>query len=199
MKSKGFTIMELLVAIAIIGLLASVVLVSVNESRGNARDAKRISDLHDLRIAIEMYANENNGQYPLNKNLGAWIGDEITDAASTGNRYRELHGISPSGGGLRKYMNKIPTDPKWKNGINHADVGAHGYAYHNKWQCDVDGGGNPINYVVLLEKTMESKSNYNYEEECPNDNNANTWFHIANITNPKNVRAHIILLARSPY
>ena len=60
----GFTLVELLVVIAIIGILASVVLVSLNSARGKARDARRISDLHQLSLALENYY-DSNGQYPI--------------------------------------------------------------------------------------------------------------------------------------
>jgi prepilin-type N-terminal cleavage/methylation domain-containing protein len=53
--SKGFTLIELLVVVAIIGLLASVILASLNTARGKARDAKRESDLNNIQIALEMY------------------------------------------------------------------------------------------------------------------------------------------------
>ena len=60
----GFTLVELLVVIAIIGILASVVLVSLNSARGKARDARRISDLHQLSLALENYY-DSMGQYPI--------------------------------------------------------------------------------------------------------------------------------------
>lgn len=55
MKNKGFTLIELLVVIAIIGILSSVVLASLNSARVKGRDAKRVSDLSQLKLALELY------------------------------------------------------------------------------------------------------------------------------------------------
>ena len=63
-KQKGFTLIELLVVIAIIGILSSVVMASLNSAREKARDAKRIADLQQMQLALEMYYDDNSG-YPL--------------------------------------------------------------------------------------------------------------------------------------
>ncbi len=58
-KNKaGFTLIELLVVIAIIGLLASVVLVSVNSARQKSRDAKRLADINQIAKALELFYND---------------------------------------------------------------------------------------------------------------------------------------------
>jgi len=57
-KQKGFTLLELLVVIAIIGLLATIVLVSVNTARKKARDARRLSDLNSVMLALSMYYDD---------------------------------------------------------------------------------------------------------------------------------------------
>ncbi len=59
-KRKGFTLLELLVVITIIGLLSSVGLASYTRAQARARDAKRQSDLTTLRNALELYYSENN-------------------------------------------------------------------------------------------------------------------------------------------
>ncbi|MBU1178801.1 type II secretion system GspH family protein [Patescibacteria group bacterium] len=62
-KNKGFTLIELLVVIAIIGVLASVVLASFNSARKKARDARRIADVKQLQLAMELYFDANSA-YP---------------------------------------------------------------------------------------------------------------------------------------
>lgn len=61
--SSGFTLIELLVVIAIIGILSSVVLASLNSARQKGRDARRISDLKQIQLALELYYDAN-GKYP---------------------------------------------------------------------------------------------------------------------------------------
>ena len=58
-RKKGFTLIELLVVIAIIGILATIVLVSLNNARESARDTKRISDLRSSQLALELYYAEH--------------------------------------------------------------------------------------------------------------------------------------------
>jgi len=62
-SNKAFTLIELLVVIAIIGVLAAVVLASLNSARVKAQDAQRLSDLKQIQTALEMYYNEY-GYYP---------------------------------------------------------------------------------------------------------------------------------------
>jgi len=61
---KGFTLIELLVVISIIGILASLTLVSYTGAQKQTRDTQRRSDLNQFRNALENYAGSNNGLYP---------------------------------------------------------------------------------------------------------------------------------------
>ncbi len=74
-KSRaGFTLIELLVVIAIIGILATIVLVSLNSARQKARNTRRVSDLRQIQLGSEIYYDKN-GSY------AASIAAIVTDGA----------------------------------------------------------------------------------------------------------------------
>ena len=64
-NTRGFTLIELLVVIAIIGILSSVVLASLNGARKKGRDARRLSDIKQIQLALEMYYDSSGqNEYP---------------------------------------------------------------------------------------------------------------------------------------
>ena len=60
---RGFTLIELLVVIAIIGILASIVVVSLADQSGKADDVKIKSSLSQLTAQAIVYKNDNSGSY----------------------------------------------------------------------------------------------------------------------------------------
>lgn len=66
--NKGFTLIELLVVVAIIGLLATMVAVSLTSARSRARDSRRVSDIRQIENALELYFAAYQ-QYPTNWNI----------------------------------------------------------------------------------------------------------------------------------
>lgn len=71
-NNKGFTLIELLVVIAIIGILASVILASLNSARSKGRDAYRVQSISNLQSALEMYYDDN---YAYPSTGGQWWGN----------------------------------------------------------------------------------------------------------------------------
>lgn len=113
-RSRGFTLIELLVVIAIIGILSAVILISLNDGRASARDARRIADLRQTQLALELYYNDF-GVYPVASYF--WPGDANGHTASGEDAY--IPGLSPD------YMPVLPQEPL---GGQH---GSYGYFYHS--------------------------------------------------------------------
>ncbi|KKW10791.1 MAG: hypothetical protein UY50_C0026G0018 [Parcubacteria group bacterium GW2011_GWA2_49_9] len=93
----GFTLIELLVVIAIIGILSSVVLASLNSARTKTRDTKRVADIKQLQIALELYYDANS-EYPgaltalVGSSGGASLSVLPVDPRGTGNETNVANG-----------------------------------------------------------------------------------------------------------
>ena len=98
---SAFTLVELLVVIAIIGILSTLSTVALNSARSKARDSRRLSDIHNISLALQMYYSDF-GAYPVfpTANAGIIGGLCLSDL-----------GIS-STCGTTLYLQKIPDDPK---------------------------------------------------------------------------------------
>ena len=70
--NKGFTLIELLVVVAIIGLLASIIIVTLNSTRIRARDARRLADMKTIILALEMYYDDREEYPEENSSDGSW-------------------------------------------------------------------------------------------------------------------------------
>lgn len=63
MRLRGFTLIELLIVVAVLGVLSSLILINFPGVSRSARDAQRREELQQYRVALEVYANKNNGIY----------------------------------------------------------------------------------------------------------------------------------------
>jgi len=66
-SSKGFTLIELLVVVSIIGVLATIIVSTLNDARARARRVQVVVQIDQLRKSLELY-NLDNGHYPNREN-----------------------------------------------------------------------------------------------------------------------------------
>ena len=86
----GFSLIELLAVIAVVGILVAIILPVTNSVRNSARITKSLSNLRQLAAGMQMYSTDNQGFYPIG--------------------YHE----SPSDDELSKYINDRGLDPGFK-------------------------------------------------------------------------------------
>jgi len=172
-NAQGFTLIELLVVIAIIGMLASIVLVSVQNVRVKARDARRSADLKNFETALELYVS-TNGHYPYTNgwtsfDSAAYAGNQLYSGPSgTGSTIGTLTQVMapyitqmsdplpPGGGGGYLYINMRTAydycilfwlGPENLNNFPNSFIPPNRCsAWDSNGQCTSSGGRNAIYY-----------------------------------------------------
>jgi prepilin-type N-terminal cleavage/methylation domain-containing protein len=124
MNKKGFTLIEVLIVIAVIGILASVVLVGLGPIQKQGRDARRISDLKQVQSGLELYYNRN-GAYPLNITswdqlvttlTGAGVG--VSNVPKDPNPSQSYQYVSSGSSYCLGAQLEDSNNPAWKNSTN---------------------------------------------------------------------------------
>lgn len=120
-QQKGFTLLEVLLVIAMIAILAAIVIIAINPAKqlAESRNAQRRSDVNTILNAVYQYAIDNGGAMPAS--VTALVDNTPTEICGTG-----PCGITVDLGVLtllEKYIVSIPIDPKYPTGTGCTAVG----------------------------------------------------------------------------
>ena len=147
-KQSGFTIVELLIVIVIIGILAAIAIVSYSGVTARARDSDRLADLTSVQVALEAFFNDNGG-YPLcyssgaNKPLYVFQADTIENCLTD-----DL---------VPKYISSLPKDPS-HNGAQYAYRYGTGYKKETANSFKFDVATN--NYILGTKQESVTSPSY---------------------------------------
>lgn len=158
-NKKAFTLIELLVVIAIIGILAAIVLVSLNTARAKARDTRRLADIRQFQLAMEMYYGDYR-TYP----VSGWL---HSNEASWKN------GTNVLAVALKPYLSALPLDPKNEAGTAYS--GNYTYSY---FASGYGGSGQWYMMNFVLENKTHPFQNQDGVRACDGTN-----FHYGNGSN----------------
>jgi len=132
-NKQGFTMVELLVVIAVIAFIMTAAIYMINSARIKARDTKRLSDIKQLERTLKIYYNEN-GKYPGNPGNGTddWYKNDL---CTNGGSYPKFSTL------FSGLINPLPNDP---NNNNYSNQGCYWYWAKNFNSTGAQG------YIIVM-------------------------------------------------
>ena len=133
-KQQGFTIVELLIVIVVIGVLAAISIVAYNGVTAKARDAQRAQDMKIIAKALEMYYVDN-GEFPASQ-----CGSGGRPACPDPKKENSSWATTADGSWnvleyalVPKYISALPKDPRASTATDLSINGGYNYEYLT-WQ-----------------------------------------------------------------
>ena len=121
---KGFTLLEILLVVAAIGILAGIVILAINPAKqlSDTRNAQRRANVNTILNAVYQYAIDNNGNFPSPGYASSTIGTTTAEICKSGvasttcaaSNLIDLSALTLN----EKYLTAIPQDPNGNCNVN---------------------------------------------------------------------------------
>ena len=150
LKNKGFTLVEILIVVIILGILAAIVIPQFTEASSDARESALASDLQTTRSQIELYKIQHLDDYP-----GLQADGSVTAADLIADLTTQTNQAGAAGTDYGPYLQTFPTNPF--NSLATVSVGAVACPGDNStgWYFNtVTGKFSPNDNVVATHKDM---------------------------------------------
>ncbi|MBI4121984.1 MAG: type II secretion system protein [Parcubacteria group bacterium] len=134
-QKKGFTLVELLVVIAIIGLLSTLAVVNIGSARSKARDVRRLSDVQQIGLALELYFADQ-GVYP-EADPAIELGTDSTDILTS----EGFEDDDAPTADATVYMGKVPANVDTPDTVGYDYVSEDGTAYAITFELEGPASG----------------------------------------------------------
>ena len=108
MKGSGFTLVEILIVVVILGILAAIVIPQFTDAASDARNSSVQSDLQTVRGAIELYKVQHTALLPSMDATGA---DDTANFVARLTSKTDADGAINAAGVCGPYLQKFPTNP----------------------------------------------------------------------------------------
>ena len=147
---RGFTLLELLLVVAIIGVLAAILLPALSRARESARRASCLTNLSQLGIALQCYAEENEGQLPWSggKNNADALKEFLGDYLPLQDTF-----ACPSDSGMGRYNRGSAEEPELNTDLNGENSLRASYDYlgaYTRAPIQMPHASQPIAKIPLL-------------------------------------------------
>ncbi len=162
----GFSLIELLITISIIAIIASIGMVAYSQAQILAKDARRKQDLRAIKVALELYYQQNK-RYPCPNGGDAWVYSNSSNPWIIDSGFSAICSDTTQKDLGTNYISRLPTDPINSGGFPYTTAGyTYGYRGFHTSYCNLRAGQFYILAAQLENKNDPDRNEVRQVKDC---------------------------------